>query len=105
MKAAGYSSANDRIEQEIRESTEAVVAAISEFYPKEKQKVNIRPEQPHHESAWAEVFKEFLYIFVWDKKSRKYNFKRTKIRLIIFVRFLLCVFHLTSYVLSVILSE
>lgn len=51
MKAAGYSSANDRIEQEIRESTEAAVAAISEFYPKEKQKVNIRPEQPHHESA------------------------------------------------------
>jgi hypothetical protein len=27
------------------------IAAISEFYPKEKQKVNIRPEQPHHESA------------------------------------------------------
>ena len=59
-----YSGANDRMEQEICESTEAVVKAISEFYPKERLKVNILPEQPHHESAWAEVFKEFLHIFV-----------------------------------------
>lgn len=59
-----YSGSNDRMEQEICESTEAVVKAISEFYPKERLKVNILPEQPHHESAWAEVFKEFLHIFV-----------------------------------------
>lgn len=59
-----YSGSNDRMEHEICESTEAVVEAISEFYPKERLKVNILPEQPHHESAWAEVFKEFLHIFV-----------------------------------------
>ena len=64
-----YSGSNDRMEQEICESTEAVVEAISEFYPKEKLKVNILPEQPHHESAWAAVFKELLHTFLTQKRS------------------------------------
>ena len=34
------------------------------YYPKEKLNVNIRPEQRHHESAWAKEFKEFLHLFL-----------------------------------------
>jgi predicted alpha/beta superfamily hydrolase len=64
-----YSGSNDIMEQEICESTEAVVEAISEFYPKERLKVNILPEQPHHESAWAAVFKELLHTFLTQKRS------------------------------------
>ena len=59
-----YSGSGDRLEQEIRESTQAVAEAVSEFYPKEKMTVNILPENRHHESAWAQEFKEFLNIFV-----------------------------------------
>ena len=64
-----YSGANDRMEQEICESTEAVVEAISEFYPKEKLKVNILPDQPHHESAWTPVFKDFLHTFLTRREA------------------------------------
>ncbi|MBQ3418111.1 MAG: alpha/beta hydrolase [Ruminococcus sp.] len=59
-----YSGSNDQLEQEICEGTEAVAKAISEFYPKEKLKVEIIPEQRHHETAWAAVFKELLHTFL-----------------------------------------
>ena len=59
-----YSGSGDVLEQEICESTQAVVKAISGFYPKEKLNVKIRPEQRHHESAWAAEFKEFLHLFL-----------------------------------------
>ena len=59
-----YSGSNDPLEQQIRESTEAVAKAISGFYPKEKMKVKIIPEQRHHESAWAAVFRDFLHKFL-----------------------------------------
>ena len=64
-----YSGANDRMEQEICESTKAVVEAISEFYPKEKLKVNILPNQPHHESAWAMIFKDLLHLFLTRREA------------------------------------
>ena len=64
-----YSGANDRMEQEICESTKAVVEAISEFYPKEKLKVNILPDQPHHESAWAMIFKDLLHLFLTRREA------------------------------------
>ena len=64
-----YSGANDRMEQEIYESTKTVVEAISEFYPKEKLKVNILPDQPHHESAWAMIFKDFLHLFLTRREA------------------------------------
>lgn len=64
-----YSGANGRMEQEICESTKAVVEAISEFYPKEKLKAKILPEQPHHESAWAPIFKDFLHTFLTRREK------------------------------------
>ena len=64
-----YSGANGRMEQEICESTKAVVEAISEFYPKEKLKAKILPEQPHHESAWEPVFKDFLHTFLTRREK------------------------------------
>lgn len=59
-----YSGAGDQLEQEICESTQTVAKAISEFYPQEKLNVKIRPDQRHHESAWAEEFKAFLQLFL-----------------------------------------
>lgn len=59
-----YSGSGDKLEREICESTKEVAEAISKFYSKEKIKVKILPEQRHHESAWAAVFKELLNIFL-----------------------------------------
>ena len=55
-----YSGAGDELEKEIYESTKAVVKGISDFYPDDKLAVKYLPEQRHHESAWAGVFKELL---------------------------------------------
>ena len=60
-----YSGSGDQLEQEICASTQAVVKAISGFYPKEKLNVKFRPEQRHHESAWAEEFRGFLHCFLY----------------------------------------
>ena len=59
-----YCGSGEKIEQEICDSTRAVVEAVSGFYPKEKLNVNIIPENRHHEYAWAEEFKQLLRIFV-----------------------------------------
>lgn len=59
-----YSGSGDRLEQEIRESTETVVNALDEFYPKERLNVIIKPEQPHHEIAWQTVFENLLHSFL-----------------------------------------
>ena len=59
-----YSGSGDQLEQEIRESTETIVQAITDFYPQDKLDVKILPEQPHHEKAWAEEFKILLHLFL-----------------------------------------
>ena len=33
-------------------------------YPPGRLKTVILPEKPHHESAWEEVFRDFLHIFL-----------------------------------------
>ena len=59
-----YSGAADKMEKEICESTQAVYDAITEFYPSELLNEVILFDQPHHESAWALIFKDFLYTFL-----------------------------------------
>ena len=59
-----YSGAGDQLEREIFESTETVYDAITEFYPPEKLSEVLLPDQPHNESAWAPIFKDFLHTFL-----------------------------------------
>ena len=58
-----YSGSGDKMEQDICKITEAFYDSVSKFYPKDKLTKRILPERPHHESAWAEAFKEFLSFF------------------------------------------
>ena len=60
-----YSGGADELEQEIRVSTEIVYDALVEFYPPERLNAVILPENPHHERAWAPVFRDFLHTFLF----------------------------------------
>ncbi|MBQ5347883.1 MAG: hypothetical protein IIU39_07530 [Ruminococcus sp.] len=64
-----YSGAEGEQEKQICESTQAVYDAIEEFYPPELLNEVILFDQPHHESAWASVFKDFLYTFLTRRKE------------------------------------
>ena len=59
-----YSGSGDHLESRIFESTEAVYDALIEFYPPECLNEIILPEEPHHEKAWSEVFRDFLHTFL-----------------------------------------
>lgn len=59
-----YSGAVGEPEEEICRSTQAVYDSITEFYPPERLNEVILFEKPHHESAWAPVFKDFLHTFL-----------------------------------------
>ncbi|MBQ3330733.1 MAG: hypothetical protein IJG87_06095 [Ruminococcus sp.] len=59
-----YSGAEGEMEKAICESTEAVYDAITAFYPPELLNEVILFDQPHHESAWAPIFRDFLHKFL-----------------------------------------
>lgn len=59
-----YSGAGDKLEKRIFNSTDEVYDALCEFYPFDLLNEIILPEEPHHEKAWAQVFRDFLHTFL-----------------------------------------
>ncbi len=59
-----YSGGEEGLEQIIRMCTEGLAGMLGACYPPERLKTVILPEKPHHESAWEEVFRDFLHIFL-----------------------------------------
>ena len=59
-----YSGGGDDLENAIRQCTESVYDFMLECYPPEKMNAVILPENPHNETAWAEIFKDFLHTFL-----------------------------------------
>ena len=59
-----YSGAAEPIEQDICKDTELTYELLSRYYTDGKLKKVIKPEEKHHESAWAEQFRDFLHIFL-----------------------------------------
>lgn len=64
-----YSGAVGEPEEEICRSTQEVYDAITEFYPAERLNEVILFDQPHHESAWTLIFKDFLHTFLTRGKE------------------------------------
>ena len=59
-----YSGAVGEPEEEICRSTQAVYDSITEIYPAERLNEVILFDQPHNESAWATIFRDFLHTFL-----------------------------------------
>jgi enterochelin esterase-like enzyme len=64
-----YSGAVGEPEEEICRSTQAVYDAIAEFYPSERLNEVILFDQPHNESAWTPIFKDFLHTFLTRREE------------------------------------
>ena len=59
-----YGGGSDPLEHQISLSLESVFAVLQDCCPADKLHKVIAPDQPHHESAWQMVFKEFLTRFL-----------------------------------------
>lgn len=59
-----YSGDGDPLEKKICYSTEAAYDSLTELYPYDKMTEIILPDKPHNESAWADVFRDFLHTFL-----------------------------------------
>lgn len=59
-----YSGAGDEQEKLIYRSVEWTYDILEECYPPEKVNEVILFEMPHHETAWEQVFKDFLHTFL-----------------------------------------
>lgn len=59
-----FSGGADPMEQEICQSVENAFAVLQECYPNDLLRKVIQPEQHHHETAWADAFRDFLQIFL-----------------------------------------
>lgn len=59
-----YSGAGDDQEKLIYQSTEWTYEILEECYPPEKCNEVILFEMPHHETAWEQVFKDFLHTYL-----------------------------------------
>ena len=59
-----YGGGCDPLEHQISLSLESVFAVLQDCCPADKLHKVIAPDQPHHESAWQMVFKEFLTRFL-----------------------------------------
>ena len=63
-----YSGAGDELEKFIYTAFTAVCEELRGIgYPEDKLKCVARPELPHHESAWEEIFRDFVHIFLNGK--------------------------------------
>lgn len=61
-----YSGGGDELEQQIFQSVEWTYDILTECYPMDKLNEVVLFEQKHHESAWAEIFKDFLHTFLFN---------------------------------------
>ncbi len=59
-----YSGAFGDMESAICGCAQYLGNALDNHYPKELHKTLIIPQYPHHESAWSQVFKDMLHIFL-----------------------------------------
>ncbi len=59
-----YSGGEMGLEREIMSCVETVCEVLEQVYPKSFFIKDLRAEQPHHESAWEPVFKDFLHTFL-----------------------------------------
>ena len=64
-----YSGGEGELEQVICRCTEAVYDILSECCDPEKFSEVILPDQPHHESAWEMIFREFLHLFLLRREE------------------------------------
>lgn len=61
-----YTGAGDALEQKIFDSVESVYDILTELdYPYDSLNEVIMFENKHHESAWSEIFKDFLHTFLY----------------------------------------
>ena len=59
-----YSGGKDALEQQICRCTEYVYDVLLKCCPPENLNEVILPDQPHHESAWQPMFRDFLHTFL-----------------------------------------
>lgn len=59
-----YTGAGDDLEQRIFESVEQTYDILTECYPPQLLNEIVLFEQPHHESAWEPIFRDFLHTFL-----------------------------------------
>lgn len=59
-----YSGGADQAEKDILSGLEQVCAFLEDKYPSELIKKVVSPDMKHHESAWEQVFRDFLAIFL-----------------------------------------
>lgn len=59
-----YSGGADALEQQILQGTEQTYNFLKDRYPSHLLRKIIRPDQPHNESAWEPIFRDFLHIFL-----------------------------------------
>ena len=48
---------------------EQTYSFMKEFYPADKLKKVVKPEEEHHEKAWSAVFRDFLHMFVSERNE------------------------------------
>lgn len=61
-----YSGGGDPMEQQILKSTESTYDILSQCYPPDRLNEVLLFDKPHHESAWSEIFKDFLRTFLYN---------------------------------------
>ena len=61
-----YSGGADPLEQQIFQSVEWAYDILTECYPPEQLNEVVLFENKHHETAWAEIFKDFLHTFLFN---------------------------------------
>lgn len=59
-----YMGGGDELEQILAIGMDRTYDILMELYPPEKLSSVILPDQKHHESAWAPIFKDFLHTFL-----------------------------------------
>ncbi len=55
-----YSGGNGGLEKHIFKNSQKVIAELSNFYPQNLIKVDLRADMIHHESAWEQIFAVFI---------------------------------------------
>lgn len=64
-----YVGGEPGIEQDFAAGMHLLHTSLQEYYPQKQIKLVVKPDAPHHESAWATVFEDFLHIFLTADKN------------------------------------
>lgn len=64
-----YAGGADPLEQRIAMGMEQVWRILQDHCPSHRLYQLVQPDQPHHESAWAPVFKDFLHRFLSNSQE------------------------------------